>query len=120
MIETTLYDTLAADTGVSALVGARIYPMLRPPADPLPAVVYQRIATDPAKDLGGDTGIDAVRIQVACWSATYAGAKALGAAVRAAVTGAAAMKATTEMDLDDRDNDTGDYRVLLDFRIWQR
>lgn len=116
MIETTVYSVLAAAATPAA---SRIYPLERPADDPLPAIVYQRVSTDPDQTLEGDSGLDAVRLQLSCWAETYAGAKALAAATRAAITSSASLKAVTEMEVDDRDPETREYRVILDFRIWQ-
>jgi hypothetical protein len=122
MIETTLYAVLKADPAVAALVVSggetRIYPLEVPQDVAMPAVVYQRIASAPEVTLAGDVGLDAVRIQVSCWAATYSVAKELAAAVRAAVN-ASNLRAVTEMELDDRDTETRQYRVIIDFRIWQ-
>lgn len=118
MIEQTLVAVLKNDSAVSALVGTRIRPLNLKQEDALPGVVYQRVSTVPVTSLDGDSGVDAVRIQVSCWAETYSGARALAAAVRAAVTGG--MVAVTEMDIDDRDEATQHYRVILDFRIWQK
>lgn len=120
MIESTLFTVLAGAAPVSVLVAARIFPMRRPQRDmTLPAIVYQRVGSSPDYTLAGDSGLDAVRIQVSCWASTYAGAKSLAAAVRTAVTGSASLSAITELELDDQDDATEEYRVILDFRIWQ-
>jgi hypothetical protein len=116
MIETALYSVLVAAATAAA---GRVYPMERPENSALPAIVYQRVSTTPDVTLAGDSGLDAVRLQVACWASTYAAAKSLAAAARTAITGSASLKAITEMELDDRDEDTREYRVILDFRIWQ-
>lgn len=118
MIEQTLYAVLKNDSAVSALVGTRIYPLVMPQDGLLPAVVYQRVSTVPITSLDGDSGLDAVRMQSSCWATTYLGARILADAVRAAVT--LNMPAVTEMDISDRDETTGHFRMLLDFRIWQK
>lgn len=119
MIETQLFTVLSTNSAVSALVVARIFPIRRPPANlTLPAIVYQRVSTATDVNLQGDSGLDSVRIQCSCWASTYAGAKALSAATRAAVN-ASALSSITEMEVDDFDVATEEYRVILDFRIWQ-
>ena len=75
MIESTVYSTLSGASAVSSLVGSRIYPLVRPQGDALPAIVYQRISTVPVNSLDGDSGLDEVRIQIACVAPTYAQAK---------------------------------------------
>lgn len=118
MIEKDLFDTLKNDATVAGLVGTRIYPLHMPQGVPMPAVVYQRISTTPINSLDGDTGVDAVRMQVSCWAATYLASRALSDAVRAAVTGN--MPAVTEMDMTDRDDELQYFRTIMDFRIWDK
>ena len=118
MIEKQVVAALLADAAVQAIAGARIYPMERPQGDQAPAVVYQRISTAPVKNIEGDSGLDSVRLQVSCWAERYADAKALAAAVRAALR-ASGLKSATEMEMDDKDAETHEFRVLTDYRIWQ-
>lgn len=119
MIETTLAAVLAADPAVAALVGVRIEAMDRLQGGALPAVVYQRVGSVPEATIKGDAGLDAVRVQVSCWAATFGGARNLAVAVRAAIVGSPLLRARTVMEMDDRDPVTRDYRVIQDFRIWQ-
>jgi len=118
MIEASIVAVLAAGS-TDALVDGRIYPMELPQAAVLPAVVYQRIATEPLHTMEGDEGLDDVRLQFSCWATNYADAKALSAAVRADIN-ASALKSRTTMELDDRDEETRHYRVILDLNLWQR
>ncbi len=118
MIEQTLYSLLSAAPAVTSLTGQRIYPLQRPQGDTLPALVYQRVATTPVTSLSGDTGIDAVRLQIDCLAATYVQVKALADASRAAIVGG--LRAITEMQLDLYDDETRTFRVTMDFRVWQK
>ena len=120
MIETLVLGVLSADTGVQAIVGSRIYAMLRPQADPLPALVYQRVSTVPVVSLQGDSSLDQVRLQVSCYASTLLQAKQLAAATRRAINGASGLKSITVMEIDDQDPETKHFRVVVDFNIWQR
>lgn len=113
-IESAVYAALAA------LAGGRVYPLLRPQGSGLPAVVYQRVATAPGLALAGNTGLDAVRVQVSCWAAGYAAARALAESARAALLAEPGLRVVLEMELDDFDRDSGDFRVIQDYRVWQR
>lgn len=86
-VETDLYAALVADSGISALVGTRIYPVVLPddldpntPAD-WPAIVYSVI--DTVLIGSGNTNRCAQsRIQVDCYSPHYlTGMKAVRDAV---------------------------------------
>lgn len=116
-VEQQINTTLAADSTVSGLVSARIYPLLMPSPPVLPALVYQRVADAPQFGVDGYHNLEQVRVQLSCWDKTYAGAKTLAAATRAAMA-AAPLYGIFLMDLDDYDSETKLYRVLQDFSIW--
>ena len=113
-IESSLYAALAA------LAAGRVYPLLRPQGTGLPAVVYQRVSTVPTLALTGNTGLDAVRLQIASWGASYQDARELAQDVRAALLAETGLKVVLEMELDDYDEGAGEYRVIQDYRVWQR
>jgi len=122
--EESIYSMLAADAAVAAIVGSRIYP-LRMPDDEnavLPSVVYTRVSGARATPMAGGATLENPRIQVDSWATTYAGAKALSEAVRAALeeTGGTGLKAILLSDSDLMDDETGDYRVSMDFSVWHR
>jgi hypothetical protein len=120
MIEEAVLDVLDDDEGVQDIVGDRVYAMVRPQGDPLPALVWQRISTSPVTSLAGDSGVDEVRIQFSCYAETLLAARELAAALRAAICGASELKATTVLLFDDQDPDTRNFRVVVDFSLWQR
>ncbi len=125
-IEDGMYTELTSDAGVSALVGTRVHPMLRPKGGTLPAITYQRISSIRDNSLDGPMDYVSYRIQIDCWAGTYAQAKALGDAVRAALNGVsttlggeAVQFVTLESDNDELENDgdTRHYRVSQDWMI---
>lgn len=111
--ETTIYAALSNDAGVSAIVSTHISPLVRKQADPLPCVTYLRISGVPITSIDGDnSNLDSVRIQIDSWAASYAGAKALDAAVRAAMKTTGALPV---MDMDAYEDDEATYRVTRDY-----
>jgi len=84
-LEEGIFSLLSADSGVAALVGSRIYPTQAPQNVTYPCVVYQRVGAERAHHTTGASGVSEVRMQVASLAESYSGAKALGAAVRAAM-----------------------------------
>jgi hypothetical protein len=87
MLEQGLVALLLANTGVSALVATRIYPVQGPPDNPVyPYATYQDItaSTDYAFD-----GSELVtrRIQLAYWGLAYGDGAALMIAMRNALSG---------------------------------
>jgi hypothetical protein len=77
---------LTADAGITALAGTRVYPLIIPQDAPLPAIRYARITTFRPQVMSEETGTAEISMQLDSYATTYAGAKALGAAVRAALT----------------------------------
>lgn len=119
MIEQAFYTVISGDVAIAAIVGARIHHLTRPENEAGSAIVYQRIGTVPVTSLAGDSGLDAVRLQVSCWAATHADSMALAELVRAAVKAAPDLQATTAMLINDRDAATGNRRTILDLNLWQ-
>ena len=85
-MEEALIAKLLADAGVSALVGTRVYPGVRPQATALPAIVFNMISANPSYSDDGEDGIAEARVQLDCWGATYTDAKKAARAVKAALS----------------------------------
>lgn len=139
-VENALAGKLAGTSAISSLVGARIYPVLLPQDPTYPAITYQRISGERRHDLQGASGIGHPRISVSCWATTYAGVKALAAAVRKALDGfrgtlssadsppltvtALAVMIENEIDLFEPDASAdgrrGIHRVVQDYTVTHR
>jgi hypothetical protein len=78
---------LAANAGVSALVGDRIYSQERPQGGTLPAIVYEQQFDEMDYSHNGDTGYIVHEFELTAWAATKLVADQIGAAVRAAISG---------------------------------
>jgi len=124
-IEEGLYSKLAADSGVSALVSTRIYPLLVPQDASLPAIAYQRISgpRDHAHD--GATGLALARVQVTCLGSSYDETKDVSEAVRAAIDGGAGTWGSTTVGACLLENERDEWAtpfdkstVQMDFMIW--
>ena len=125
MLEVGLYAFLAADSGLSALVGTRIYPLLLPQEPTLPAVVYQRISTNPlGHSNDGPDHLVRVRMQFRCHAATLLAAKGVADAVRAALDGYSGTMGTVDVkgvfrvdEGDDDEPETATFSVRADYYI---
>lgn len=87
-IEDTLFTRLSTFAGLTALVGARIYPLIIPEGQGKkgPCVTYQRISTEPREScMVADDGYARARIQVTAWGDTYTAVKAVAEQVRQAL-----------------------------------
>jgi hypothetical protein len=86
ILEATLFAKLSATSGLTALVGTRIYPLIMPQGATYPAVTYQRISTEPREScMVADCGIARARIQVTAWAEAFSAAKAIADQVRQAL-----------------------------------
>ena len=84
-IETDLYDTLKSDAGVSALIGAKIWPHIADEGTAAPFLTYQMVVGTPYNIISRTTALEKKRIQINCWSDSYAGAQTLAEAVKTAL-----------------------------------
>jgi len=85
MIEEAIYSHLTADTGLAALVPARIYPLAMPQDGALPALVYSKVSGVPEYSHDGNTGLVEARFQFSCLGQNYGQTKSLSRAVKRAM-----------------------------------
>lgn len=83
--ETTLYATLTASTGVSALVASRVYPDVAPQDVTLPSVVFERTDTEYVNTIHGTAVAQRATLEVWCMAEGRSDAEQLADAVIAAV-----------------------------------
>jgi hypothetical protein len=119
MIEQAFYTLMTGTPAITAFVSTRIHEGARPENETGAALVFQRISTVPVVALSGESGLDAVRLQVACIAATHADSHALAQLVRTAVRDGGLVKGVPVMEINDTDEATGIKRTLLDFNLWQ-
>lgn len=117
---------LQADSGLTAVIAGRVYPVILPQGAALPALVYSQTHGHQALTLDDAEGFTDAMFQISCMATSYKDAKTVAKAVRAALHGfAGMMNATTKVygafDETERDTynaDTKEYRTDLDFRIF--
>lgn len=81
-MEEALRGHLADNSGVSNIVGQRLQWAVREGA---PSVALHLVDAPPDWTLKGPSRLVQARVQIDCWADTFIGAKALGAAVLAAL-----------------------------------
>lgn len=123
--EADLVAHLRADSGIAAVVGDRIYPVVLPQNSAKPAITYQEITGIPQTDLSGDDGdLMEIRVQVDCWGENprgYTAASALADLVRVRLqTAATNFHAVTNWRRIGYEDDARLYRGLLDVSLWYR
>lgn len=90
MIEQGLYQFLANDRGVSALVTAgggqaRIYGVMLPKTYVLPAIVHSSVASHNIESLRGPNNLEQRRFQFDCYGKTFIDSRKLSKAVKNAL-----------------------------------
>jgi hypothetical protein len=88
-IEAGLVYKLTNTVGLTALISTRVYLERIPQGATLPCLTYQRISTPRVHthDTSGSAGTAYPRFQFDAWATTYASAKAITDALRAALNG---------------------------------
>ena len=128
-MEEALRARIAGQSGVTALVGTRIYWGLAPQSVAGDFVAMHVISGPRDYTMQAASGLRQTRVQVDCWAGTYGAAKAIARAIESAVSG---FKGTVsgktfqgifiDAERDDDTSDTGDgvtrYRTSLDLLIW--
>ena len=117
-IANLIYAQLTTDSGVSALVGTRVYHIILPQQEPVPAISYQRISNS---EQDGTSSLRNTRYQIDCWDNDYTGVQSLADAVKAAMEEWADADQTPSVkmcrvigELETFENDTKLYRVSID------
>lgn len=128
-MEEALISKLLTDAGVAALVGARVYPVSRPQASPLPAIVLTTISSIPVYTDDGESGLEQSRVQIDCIGQSYADAKLTSRAVKASlsafvgsVDGKEFQNILIDGERDFRESGSNvesyPFRTVIDFQVW--
>jgi hypothetical protein len=88
-IEQGITARLKGHTGLTALIGTRVFEGGIPQGETLPCVTYNRISTPRynTHDTSGATGLASPRFQFDAWAATYTSARAISDQIRSALNG---------------------------------
>lgn len=120
-VESEIYSRLSGYADLTALVGAKIYPLTIPPAIALPALSYFKVSDIPTHAMGSDGDIKTVRVQVSCWAATYNAVKSIEVQVRAALSryrGGNIKDCFFDGSIDLYESETLAFHVPVDFIVF--
>lgn len=123
-LETEIYSRLVDYSGMSALVGTRIYPVAIPQNAALPAVCFQRITSVPEHAFGSDAGVRRTRVQVTIVAEQLAKTgQAVDVAAKVILAlsryrGGTIQDSLLDNEQHDFESEPRFYRILLDFIIW--
>jgi hypothetical protein len=130
-----LFDHLAADAGVSALVGTRIYQELAPAGSALPRITFSMVSEQYQETLqGATTELAWSNVQIDAWGSSIDSALAVAEAVRQSLQGYIGSMGTQSLEVPhatvrnrqglfsepESGADIAIYRVMVDARIINR
>lgn len=121
-----LRDYLAADSAIEQLVSGRIHASRLPDKPTLPAVVYRVVTNAGAISHDGPVELRNPRVQLDVWGARPADIEPVAEAITEALLGYRGPMGDVEYtagwvfadSTDLYEQDTGLYRVSMDFRGW--
>lgn len=123
-VEADIYTRLTGYSGLSALVGTRIYPNTIEQNATLPLIVYRRISADRASAMVDDTGTVDARFQFDVYDDQYTdGVRPVTEQLRKALqryngTNTVTIQSIFLLNETEYYDDTTElYRVSIDFRI---
>jgi hypothetical protein len=130
-IEAGLVYKLTNTAAIQTLISTRVYLEQIPQGATLPCLTYQRISTArlTAHDISGSAGTAHARFQFDAWATTYASAKAIADALRAALNGykgtitsgadsVVVQAALIDGESSEPDVEAGLARVRSDYFVW--
>ena len=130
MIHEAVRTTLISATDVSDVIGTKVFPAIAPQGTELPYITYQIISNNADQHMSGASGLQETRIQLNCWSASYAEVQNLAEAVRESllpmsgtINSTLICGVTSEGKRDTYEKpqsgeEVGVYGVSEDFNIW--
>lgn len=114
--ETVLLRLLLDDAVLAALVGEKVFALVIPQGTRLPCITFQRVSGNPQNCLHGHSGLEDIDLAIDVWARSYAEAKAVAKAVRAAMPPAGdPISARLISDHDQYESDTKYFRVSMDY-----
>lgn len=126
MIEVGIHNLVASDAGVSAIVGANVFPVVLPAGTTFPAITYTVLSSVTESDLAGAIGPGFMRIRFDAWSNTYLEAKSIAIALENLLVsyigtlsdGTKIFDVTQESEQDFFESEARVYRVASDFYFY--
>lgn len=116
--EIAAYETLIADTAVSALVETRVYPDFIPVDKGLPSIGITRVNTEPLNTIHGSVPVAYnVTLELWCFAKSRSAAETLADAVELATAPAGFV---LENRLPEFDSEAVVWATVLTVKFWQQ
>lgn len=111
----TVRAILVAAPAVTSIVGQNIEPVRQDQATDAPRVLLTRVSLTPANHLKGAPTLDQSRVQLDAFGVTYAQARSIADACRAALEAA---DVVMDSEYDNFEPDVSEYRITQDYLLW--
>jgi hypothetical protein len=106
-------------TLLGALCSGRCYPLINTSANIVsPYITFQVISSSPMLVTENSADPEKMRLQIDVWAETYGAAKTLAASVKTAIDTSTAFASALEMSMDLYEEESKEYRVMIEFYIW--
>jgi hypothetical protein len=109
MIRNSIRQYLLSKLAVTNIIGTRLYPVVLPQLESVPAIVYRRISGGHNHNIDKATGSAIPVFELDCWADTYAQAETLAEAVRGVMQGFDGTMGDTVVTACILDDETDDY-----------
>lgn len=116
-IDSDIFNALALNTGVSSMVGARIYPNVAPEEVAKPYIIITRILTNHQNSLDGTNALRNPHFQIDMFGTRRDDLRILADAVQASMM-AASFPAVPGNDLETYEPDTRIHHIIQDYSVW--
>ena len=114
----TLRNVLVGASAVTSLVPANsITNLIRPQSIAPPAITLSRVSLTPTNHLRGASNLDSNRVQLDTWATTYASARAIADACRAALEPQFLFNGELPENYEP-ETDPELYRITQDWSVW--
>jgi len=124
-IEDAIYSKLSGTSGITALVGRRIYPVVLPQKCKLPAITYDKVSDPQIHTMGSESNPCHPRFTIHVWGETLKNVIDIAEQVKTALkyyTGTIASMIIQRIYYDNETDiyepQTETYHRALDFLIW--
>lgn len=115
MTESEVYLLLKNTATIKALVNERVYPLVAPQNVVKPYITYRVVTGLKLQCMGGQIYQGDYRMQIDCFSLTYANVKAISEAVKNALVGF--MDSMNISIIDDYEDESQLFKQIIDFKI---
>lgn len=128
-VEQGIYARLTGQTGITDLVGTRIYPGVAPLNASFPYLIYLKTSGARIHAMKADPGLAWPHVQISSWSTSYSQVKAIALQVKTALRdfSGSTGKMTFQRIFFDNEGDTADvdlktmsikYQIIQDYTVW--